>query len=1141
MAKETGTSIKCPALIKACRMNCLEEVNKLLAAGASANCIDQSSKGRVSALMTAITSRNVDMVKSLLKGGADVNLKSKGRTALTTAITSGGSAEMFEILLKSGASSLERWFLPCSCKMGFFDIARCLLDIGVDVDVCYETTTPLILTAKSGHFETAQRLLERCDVSFERQGERALIETCAAGNFNSDNYKDIINILLRQNLDVNYINEKGKTAIYEAAFNGRGGEKVVRLLLDHGALVEVDTLIGICDPDFELYLSSPLPGAVRHGNIDTVRLLLNLGANVNQLWHTDVDCYSVKIRPGTTEISMLMLASRYGYLNIVKELLDRGGDVHLRNSAGNTALHVAVHPDFCTLASRASQLMRCPWVASKAEPEIIAELLRNGSDATAKNQYGETPLDMCVQLILLRDTIGNTFVSALLYLLKASSTPVNSQEVLSKLWDNAKKATIQTQFHILRETIRVVVAAGLKPTPQLTQVSDHESLRSPLDPSLQREVLVLQDWLNHYSKNATPLSHLCRTRVRASLNLPLKDVKNESLGLSVALRRFLIMDDIDLFIIGHPELQLLQQSWSSEFSEMSTETKSGIQSPALVQACRKGKLEEVDALLELSADVNFVDSKRRGETALMIAVKNGNVDIVSSLLKGGADVNLETKRGTALKTAVTVGSPVMCRILLERGGPSKLEGWFLSYCCKNGFLDVAQVLLEFGVNGDICISQNENTTPLIVAARNGNFELVRLLLERCDVNFERQGERALIATCAVGNFLEDSREAQQTYKPILDLLLGKNLDVNYINEKSKTAMIEAALNSRGGENVVKTLLDHGALFTVDSLVDVCDSDDFVYNLCSPLVEAVKHGDIDMVRLLLDLGANVNEIWRKDVCPYASKYRLGGTDISMLMLASRYACPNIAKELLDRGADVNLRNSAGNTALHIAVHSDFRTLASRLSAPRTRYSVMSKPRPRPEIIRKLLQNGSSVAAKNQNGETPLDICMTMNLATSPHFPRISNDNLLALVYLLKADQKCAIGQNYLSKMWDTTKSSQSINFDILEETIRVVVAAGVKPTLQLIQASDHESEVTLERKVKVLQEWLNHCSKNASPLRDLCRIKVRAFLRSPLTDVQNESLGLPDLLRRFLIMDDLELFVPGHPELQLLNRVSGESN
>jgi ankyrin repeat protein len=67
--------------------------------------------------------------------------------------------------------------------------------------------------------------------------------------------------------------------------------------------------------------------------------------------------------------------------------------------------------------------------------------------------------------------------------------------------------------------------------------------------------------------------------------------------------------------------------------------------PKLVQAAKRGDLNEVRRLLEAGAGVDVSD--RYGRTALMEASREGHIDIVRLLLEKGADVFRESFGGTS--------------------------------------------------------------------------------------------------------------------------------------------------------------------------------------------------------------------------------------------------------------------------------------------------------------------------------------------------------------------------------------------------------------------------------------------------------------------------------------------------------------
>ena len=67
----------------------------------------------------------------------------------------------------------------------------------------------------------------------------------------------------------------------------------------------------------------------------------------------------------------LLLATWYGWLEIVQMLLEHNADIHAQNDMGNTALHIA---------------------ASHGRTNVLQLLLNHGADLNAKDNKGSTPL-----------------------------------------------------------------------------------------------------------------------------------------------------------------------------------------------------------------------------------------------------------------------------------------------------------------------------------------------------------------------------------------------------------------------------------------------------------------------------------------------------------------------------------------------------------------------------------------------------------------------------------------------------------------------------------------------------------------------------------------------------------------------------
>jgi len=108
---------------------------------------------------------------------------------------------------------------------------------------------------------------------------------------------------------------------------------------------------------------------------------------------------------------------------------------------------------------------------------------------------------------------------------------------------------------------------------------------------------------------------------------------------------------------------------------------------------------------------------------------------------------------------------------------------------------------------------------------------------------------------------------------------------------------------------------------------------------SPLMYAAREGKIDAARLLLDAGANVNEVDKNDISP--------------LFMAISNNHPDMARFLIDKGANINAKDWYGRTPLFAAVEMrnadmDYRTF-ELLQSPEDRKAML-------DFIKMLLEKG-----------------------------------------------------------------------------------------------------------------------------------------------------------------------------------------
>lgn len=313
-------------------------------------------------------------------------------------------------------------------------------------------------------------------------------------------------------------------------------------------------------------------------------------------------------------------------------------------------------------------------------------------------------------------------------------------------------------------------------------------------------------------------------------------------------------DDVDLF--GQPFAgAVAAQAPNDKSIDVDSETDSN-HDTALTLACAGGHDELVKLLLSRQANIEHRDKK--GFTPLILAATAGHTKVVEVLLQFGADMEAQSER--------TKDTP-------------------LSLACSGGRYDVVELLLNVGAN-----KEHRNVsdyTPLSLAASGGYVNIIKLLLQKgAEIN-SRTGSKLGISPLMLA--------AMNGHTPAVKLLLDMGSDINaQIETNRNTALTLACFQGR--HEVVSLLLDRKANVEHRAKTGL-----------TPLMEAASGGYIEVGRVLLDKGADVN------AAPVPSSRD------TALTIAADKGHQKFVELLLYRGASVEVKNKKGNSPLWLAAN------------------------------------------------------------------------------------------------------------------------------------------------------------------------------------------------------------------------------
>jgi ankyrin repeat protein len=870
----------CVPVVAAIQNENIGLASRLLAAGA-----DARSKSGKKALRKAAERGKIELVQLLLEAGADVNAREPetSATALEKAIRQ-CNIEMVQFLIEKGAdvNVTESYFdykrvIELAVEKNNTRLVQVLINAGAVVNTL--TTEPyahlpLSVAVKNGNIDLVQLLI----------GAGAAVNTWAPGNRTS-------------------------SPLFTAVCKGYVDH--ARILIDAGAAV--DRLEEYCMPSGNRrhYEGTALHKAIEDSSIPLVRLLLDVGADVNVMANS---WEHRKKRETKRQETILQIAAHSPNGDIIRLLIATNSTMVAHS--GVYALHAAVHLN---------------------DPDLVYLLLGADADinATPTDDYSGTVLQEAVRK-------RRHSMAILLLSVGANVNAPGSGLCGTALQEAASIGDLSTA--------QLLIETGAEINAPVAEFHGRTTLQSAVwNGNLELVELLLDSGAEvntpggrEYGTALRIAAQKCNNQLVDRLLCASADINPPSfkgITIKTPLQAAAEADNLEI---------------AKTLLEMGADINAGSKDwrgTALQAAAKRGSCTVVEFLLRHGADINAISHADSYGTALLEAVNKSHMELVRILLRynanpnvpGSVDFHGKRCQKTPLQLATEMGSVELSQLLVKAGARADilpagakesrtpLESVMVEfYADPEDQLVMVGLMLESGADVNLAFQKHEILEShrnkycymrgaLHVAVRREDVQMVQLLLDAgADVNkpariilqdrndssgdnLSGNGSRGYDEGCLLYPL---QLAAWTSSTKIATLLLHAGADAKIDSpflywwwelEYYISGTLLAVAVRRSTVEMVHLLINAGANVNVPAVGHFGRT---------ALQAAVEKGNIDLVELLIKLGADVSA---------PPSYDSGAT---ALQLAAMCGHAGIFSMLLEQGADIGAKGAVigGRTAL-----------------------------------------------------------------------------------------------------------------------------------------------------------------------------------------------------------------------------------